>query len=144
MFLGHGFVNADGSLVMVGNASTNPSFTLKGVVMKISKSGGVQWKRTLNVPLSTFSGTVLQTDGRIFTAGCVGWNTQASDMVTLSLPLSGNSAGCSSLTSAPISATATLLALRDFPIAVLPATFRNQTAAIQAATAQSEKTALCP
>jgi hypothetical protein len=144
MFLGHGFVNADGSLVMVGNAFTNPSFTLKGVVMKISKSGGVQWKRTLNVPLSTFSGAVPQTDGSIFAAGCVSWNTQASDMVTLNLPLSGNTGGCSSLSSAPISATATSMTLRDFPIATLPATFRNQTMAIQSATTQSEKSALCP
>ncbi len=142
MFLSHGFVNADGSLVLVGNASTQS--TLKGVLMKISGTGGVQWKRSLNLAQSTISGAVPQTDGSIFAAGCVGWNTQASDMVTLNLPLSGNTGGCSRMTSAPISVAGASMTLRNFSIAVLPAAFRNQTAAIQSATMQSEKSALCP
>ena len=142
MFLSHGFVNADGSLVLVGNAST-PS-TLKGVVMKISSSGGIQWKRTLNLAQSTFNGVVPQTDGSVFAAGCVGWNTQASDLLTLNLPLSGNTGGCSHLTSAPISVARTSLRLSNFSIPVLPAAFRNKTAAIQAATTQPTRTALCP
>jgi hypothetical protein len=142
LFLSHGFVNADGSLLLVGNTST--SSTLKGVLMKISSTGGVQWKRTLNLAQSTFSGAVRQNDGSIFAAGCVGWNTQASDLVTLSLPLSGNIGGCSSLTPAPISVAAASITLSNFSIAVLPAVFHTQTAAIQSATTQSEKSPLCP
>jgi hypothetical protein len=142
MFLSHGFINADGSLVLGGNAST-PS-TLKGVLMKISSSGGIQWKRTLNLAQSTFSGAVPQTDGSIFAAGCVGWNTQESDVLALSLPLSGNTGGCSRMTSAPISVARTSMTLSNFSIAVLPANFRTQTAAIQAATMQPTKSALCP
>ena len=142
MFLSDGFVNADGSLVLAGNAST--ASTLKGVLMKISSCGGVQWKRALNLAQSTFSGAVPQTDGSIFAAGCVGWNTQASDVLALSLPLNGNTGGCSRMTSAPISVAGASLTLRNFSIAVLPAAFRNQTAAIQSATTQSEKSALCP
>ncbi|HEY7160079.1 MAG TPA: hypothetical protein VH815_02420, partial [Acidobacteriota bacterium] len=82
----YGFVNADGSVVLAGNVSTpsTPS-SLKGLVMKISSSGGVQWKRLLNVPNSYFTGAVRQTDGNIFAAGCVSANTDASDLVTLSL-----------------------------------------------------------
>jgi hypothetical protein len=141
----YGFVNADGSMVLAGNVSTpsRPS-TLRGLVMKISSSGGIQWKRLLNVAHSYFTGAVRQTDGNFFAAGCVNANTDASDLVTLSLPLSGNTGGCSSMTSAPISAAGTSMTLRNFSIAVLPATFRSQTAAIQSATMQSEKSALCP
>jgi hypothetical protein len=141
----YGFVNPDGSLVLAGNVSTplTPS-TLKGVVMKVSASGGVQWKRQLNVPNSFFTGAVRQTDGNIFAAGCVSANTDASDLVTLSLPLSGNTGGCSSLTAAPISATGASITLSNFSIGVLPATFHTQTASIQSATTQSEKSALCP
>jgi hypothetical protein len=142
LFLNHGFVNADGSLLLVGNKST-PS-TLNGVLMKISRTGGIQWKRTLNLAQSTLSGAVRQTDGSIFAAGCVGWNTQASDLVTLILPLSGNTGGCNGLTTAPISAAGTSMTLSNFSIAVLPAAFRNQTAAIQSATTQTTKSALCP
>jgi hypothetical protein len=137
-----GFVNPDGSMVLGGNAYT-PS-TSKGVVMKISSSGVVQWKRTLNVAQSIFNGPVQQTDGSIFTTGCVGVNTQASDIVALSIPLSGNTRGCSRLTAAPISAARTSMTLSNFSIAVLPATFHIQTAAIQAATTQPTKSALCP
>ncbi len=48
------------------------------------------------------------------------------------------------MTSAPISVAAASLTLSNFSIAVLPAAFRNQTAAIQSATTLSEKSALCP
>jgi hypothetical protein len=141
----YGFVNADGSLVLVGNSATPtiPPIS-KGLVMKISSSGGIQWKRLLNNSRSIFTGAVRQTDGNIFAAGCTGLNTDLSDVVTLSLPLSGNTGGCSSMTSAPISVVGTSLTLSNFSIGVLPASFHTQTAAIQAATTQSTKSALCP
>jgi hypothetical protein len=141
----YGFVNADGSMVLAGNVSTplTPS-ALKGVVMKISSSGGIQWKRLLNVANSYFTGAVRQTDGNIFAAGCVSANTDASDLVALSLPLSGNTGGCSSMTSAPISAVGTSMTLSNFSIGVLSATFHTQTAAIQAVTTQPTISALCP
>jgi hypothetical protein len=141
-----GFVNPDGSMVLVGNEGGlfGAPPRMRGVVIKLSSSGGVQWKRALNVAQSYFIGAVQQTDGNIFAAGCVSANTNASDVVTLNLPLSGNTEGCSSMTSAPISAAGTSMTLRNFSIAVLPAAFHNQTAAIQAATMQSEKSALCP
>src|SRR5262249_49471533 len=127
-----------------GNTST-PSIppNLKGLVMKISSSGGVQWKRLLNLEHSYFTGAVRQTDGNIFAAGCVNENTDASDVVTLSLPLSGNTGGCSRMTSAPISAAGTSMTLSNFSIGVLPATFHTQTASIQSSTGQPEKSALC-
>ncbi len=141
-----GFVNPDGSVVLAGNSGglfgAPPPF--RGVVMKISNSGGVQWKRALNIAPSDFRGAVQQTDGNIFAVGCIGANTNASDVVALSLPLSGNTAGCNGLTPAPISAAGTTMTLRNFSIAVLPAAFRNQTAAIQSATVQPEISALCP
>jgi len=87
---------------------------------------------------------VRQTDGNVFAAGCINENTDASDVVALNLPLSGNTGGCSSITSAPISVTGATLTLSNFSIGVLPATFHMQTAALQSATAQSEKSALCP
>jgi hypothetical protein len=141
-----GFVNPDGSVVLAGNSGGlfGAPPPLRGVVMKISSSGGVQWKRALNIAQSDFIGALQQTDGNIFAAGCVGANTSASDVVVLTLPLSGNTGGCSSLTSAPISAARTPMTLRDFSIGVLPATFHTQTAAIQAATTQSTESALCP
>jgi hypothetical protein len=142
MFLSHGFVNPDGSLLLVGNAST--ASTLNGLMVKISSTGAVQWKRTLNLAQSTFSGVVQQSDGSIFAAGCVGWNTAASDVLALSLPLSGNTGGCNSLTSAPISVARTSMTLTNFSIAALTATFHTQTVAIQAASTQSEKTSVCP
>ena len=111
--------------------------------MKISSSGGVQWKRALNLGYSYFVGAVPQTDGNIFAAGCVGAN-DASDLMTLSLPISGNTGGCSRMTSAPISAAGTSMTLSNFSIGVLPATFHTQTAAIQAATIQPTTSALCP
>ena len=140
----YGFVNADGSMVLVGNSSTpsTPSI-FRGVVMKISSSGGVQWKRLLNVAHSYFTGAVRQTNGNIFAAGCSGAN-DLSDVVALSLPLSGNTGGCSSMTSAPISVAGASLSISNFSIAALPATFHTQTTAIQSATTQSEKSALCP
>jgi hypothetical protein len=141
-----GFVNSDGSILLAGNAGGlfgAPS-PMRGVVMKLSSSGRIQWKRSLNVAQSYFVGAVKQTDGSIFTAGCVSANTTASDVVTLNLPLSGNTGGCSSLTSAPISAARTSMRLSNFSIDVLPAAFRKKTAAIQTATAQPANSALCP
>jgi hypothetical protein len=141
-----GFVNPDGSVVLAGNSGGlfGAPPPLRGVVMKISSSGGMQWKRALNFAPSDFISAVQQTDGNIFAVGCIGANTNASDVVTLSLPLSGNTGGCSSLTSAPISVAGASLTLRNFSIAVMPATFRTQTATIQSATMQSEKSELCP
>ena len=137
------FVNTDGSMVLAGNAST--SSNLKAVVMKLSSSGAFQWKRMLNVVGSSyFTGAVQQTDGSIFAAGCSGANSNASDLLILNLPLSGNTGGCSRLTNVPISAARTSMTLRNFSIAVLPAAFRNRKAAIQAATSQPTTSALCP
>jgi hypothetical protein len=141
----YGFVNADGSMVLAGNSATTSFITIqKGLVMKISSSGGVQWKRRLNVERSIFTGAVQQTDGSIFVAGCTGLNTDLSDVVALSLPLSGNTGGCSSMTSAPITVAGASLTLSNFSIGVLPAAFHTQTPAIQSATMQSEKSTLCP
>jgi hypothetical protein len=137
-----GFVGPDGSIVLGGNASS-PS-AVHGVLMKISKSGRLQWKRTLNVAQSILNGPVQQTDGSVFVAGCVGVNSQASDVVALNLPLSGDTGGCSSLSSAPIRKSRTSMTLSNFSIAELPSAFRNESAAIQAERVQPTTTALCP
>jgi hypothetical protein len=142
--LSHGFVNPDGSMVLAGHSGGLLGAPPTGALMKISGSGGVQWKRALNAAQSYFSGAVQQTDGSIFATGCMNANTEASDVIALSLPLSGNTGGCSNLRSAPISAARTSLTLRNFSIAVLPAAFRNKKVAIQSATARPTKSALCP
>lgn len=112
--------------------------------MKISSSGGLQWKRALNLPQSLFFGAIQQSDGNIFAAGCANLNTDSEDVVVLTLPLSGNAGSCSRLASAAISAEAAPMTLCNFSIQVLPASFRTQSAPIQTTTAQAEKSALCP
>jgi len=140
--LPRGIVNSDGSVVLAGNAFTPNS--LKGILMKISSSGGLQWKRALNLPQSLFFGAIQQSDGNIFAAGCVNLNTDSEDALVLSLPISGNAGGCSRLTSAAISAAAAPMTLSNFSIAVLDASFRTQSAAIQSTTSQTSKSAVCP
>lgn len=140
--LPRGFVNADGSMVLAGNSFTPNS--LKGILMKISSSGGLQWKRALNLPQSLLFGAIQQSDGNIFAAGCANLNTDSEDVIVLSVPLSGNAGSCSRLASAAISAKAAPMTLTNFSIQVLPASFRTQSAAIQSTTAQPSKSALCP
>jgi hypothetical protein len=83
--LAPGFVNQDGSIVLAGNAFTPGPSIDKGILAKISSTGGVQWKRSFTTPQdSAVTGAVLNSSSQtILAPACEALNTDSEDFALL-------------------------------------------------------------
>jgi hypothetical protein len=141
-----GFVLNDESFVLAGNAfDPNESLT-KGVLLKISKMGAVQWKRSYKVDQRSTAlvNAVKSADsGWIISAGCVGFNTTLEDVTLIQLPLTG-STSCSGLPKIPITNSNARFSWSDFPLNNLSAEFHAATLNVRATNYSFSLSTECP
>jgi hypothetical protein len=124
-----GFVLDDQSFLLTGNAFDPNASLTKAVLLKISKMGGVQWKRNYNVDqrsTALFNGVKSADSESIVSAGCVGFNTTLEDVILVQLPLTG-STSCSGLRTIPVRNSNAPFSWSDFPLNNLSAEFHTAT-----------------
>jgi hypothetical protein len=141
-----GFVLDDESFMLTGNAFDPNASLTKGVLLKISKMGGVQWKRSHKVDQrSTALFNVVQSadSESIVSAGCVGFNTTLEDVTLLRLPLTG-STSCSGLPTIPVRNSNAPFSWSDVPLNNLTAEFHTSTLNIRSMNFPFSVSSECP
>jgi hypothetical protein len=141
-----GFVLDDESFLLAGNAFNPATSLTKGVLLKISKTGAVRWKRSYRVDQrsTAFSNAVKSADSEsIVSAGCVGFNTFVEDATLVELPLTG-ATSCPVLPTIPVGASNAPFSWSDFPISNLSAEFHSATQNIRSSDFHFSVSAECP
>ena len=141
-----GFVLDDESFILSGNAFDPDASLTKGVLLKISKTGAVKWKRSyeVNQRSTAFSNAVKSADSEsIVSAGCVGFNTTLEDVTLVELPLTG-STSCSGLPTIPVRNSNAPFSWSDFPLNNLSAEFHTATLTIRSTNFPFSLSTECP
>jgi hypothetical protein len=141
-----GFVLHDESFMLAGNAFDSDASLTTGVLLKISKMGRVQWKRSHKVDQrsTAFFNAVKSADAEsIVSAGCVGFNTTLEDVTLVQLPFTGRT-NCSGLPTIPVRISNAPFSWSDFPLNNLSAEFHTATLNIRSANFPFSLSSECP
>lgn len=140
-------IGTNGLLLLAGNTTTSAGTQSNGILIGLNATGKILWRKRVkpdNRPVFLGKPVVLSTDGSIVLSGCAGERaTNNMDVLLLKIRGNGTIAGCSRITSFPL--TTAQFNLTSAPISVeeIPVPFLSGQAGFQLTIVSASPLTVC-